>query len=119
MSKGWIGVDLDSTLATYTTWKGIDDIGAPIPKMLRRVKIWLKEGIDVRIFTARVWSDGSSESNRNALAAAFAIEKWCVEHIGQRLPITNSKDYDMLELWDDRAVQIIPNTGERADEADC
>ncbi len=31
------------------------------------------------------------------------------------LEITNSKDLAMLELWDDRCVQLIPNTGRRAD----
>jgi hypothetical protein len=27
------------------------------------------------------------------------------------LPITNVKDYGMYELWDDRAKQVVPNTG--------
>jgi hypothetical protein len=27
---GWIGVDLDGTLAHYDGWKGIDHIGEPI-----------------------------------------------------------------------------------------
>ena len=27
------------------------------------------------------------------------------------LEITNAKDMDMIELWDDRCVQVIPNTG--------
>jgi hypothetical protein len=27
------------------------------------------------------------------------------------LEVTNAKDMDMIELWDDRAVQVIPNTG--------
>jgi len=29
--------------------------------------------------------------------------------------ITHAKDHKMIELWDDRVVQVIPNTGERAD----
>lgn len=48
---GWIGVDLDGTLAEYTGWHGPGHIGPPIPKMLDRVKNWLAEGVDVRIFT--------------------------------------------------------------------
>ena len=28
------------------------------------------------------------------------------------LEITNVKDYDMIRLYDDRAVQVIANTGE-------
>ncbi len=43
------------------------------------------------------------------------IQAWCLEHVGEVLPVTPAKDYDMVELWDDRAVQVIPNTGERAD----
>lgn len=47
MNGGWIGVDLDGTLAEYHGW---DDgrIGAPIPKMVQRVKQWLAEGKEVR-----------------------------------------------------------------------
>jgi hypothetical protein len=43
------------------------------------------------------------------------IEAWCVEHIGVVLPVTNVKDFGMIELWDDRAVQVVPNTGQRVD----
>ena len=43
------------------------------------------------------------------------IQAWCLEHVGEVLPVTPAKDYDRVELWDDRAVQVIPNTGERAD----
>ena len=42
--NGWIGVDLDGTLAHYEGWKGIEHIGAPVPAMLERVKNWLAEG---------------------------------------------------------------------------
>jgi hypothetical protein len=39
------------------------------------------------------------------------IEQWCERHIGQVLPVTNRKDYGLIEFWDDRCVQVIPNTG--------
>ena len=106
--SGWIGVDLDGTLAEYGGWKGADHIGSPIPLMVERVKAWLANGIEVRIFTARVWGD-----DRDGVAAI--IQDWCEQHIGQRLAVTCTKDYGMVELWDDRAVQVIPNTGRRAD----
>jgi hypothetical protein len=106
--SGWIGVDLDGTLAEYHGWaEGM--IGKPIPKMLQRVKYWLLAGKDVRIFTARVSHPVVREK------AKALIEQWCVIHIGKILPITCRKDFEMIELWDDRCVQIIPNTGERAD----
>jgi hypothetical protein len=40
-----------------------------------------------------------------------AIKAWCLENIGIELPVTCSKDKDMLELWDDRAVTVEHNTG--------
>ena len=106
--SGWIGVDLDGTLAEYGGWQGADHIGKPIPKMVERVKAWLTKGVEVRIFTARVAVP--------APGIVRVIEDWCVEHIGVALAVTATKDYGMVELWDDRCVQVVPNTGERADK---
>ena len=102
MSKGWIGVDLDCTLAHYEGW---DDgrIGKPIPKMVARVKDWLSKGHKVKIMTARV-------AYRNE-AQEVLIQDWCEEHIGERLPVTCMKDFSMIELWDDRAIRVEKNTG--------
>lgn len=112
MSDGWIAVDLDGTLAVYDHWRGPSHIGEPIPAMVERVKRWLEEGRDVRIFTARVTSDGTIAGAVVASKARRAIRRWCALHIGRELPITNVKDSQMLELWDDRAVQVVTNTGE-------
>lgn len=112
MSKGWIGVDLDGTLAEYHGWKGETHIGPPILVMLARVKRWLEDGHEVRIFTARV---GNVERDED-FAVRTAIGSWCMTHLGRELPITAVKDYAMIELWDDRVVQVIPNTGLRVDE---
>jgi len=109
--RGWIGVDLDGTLAHYDGWKGITHVGDPIPKMCARVKCWLAEGKEVRIFTARV-TEGLD--GRDVEQARHAVEAWCEIHLGQKLPVTNVKDFGMIELWDDRAVQVIINTGEPA-----
>lgn len=98
----WIGVDLDGTLAFYDEWRGIEHIGEPIPAMVRRVKYWIANNQEVRIFTARVYQTPESIPH---------IEQWCLTHIGQILPVTNVKDFDMLELWDDRAVSVVTNTG--------
>lgn len=112
--KGWIGVDLDGTLAHYDGWKGIGHIGTPIPKMLERVKQWLAEGKDVRIFTARI-----SRTGLDGELARQRIQQWCVAHIGHLMPITCAKDFGMIELWDDRAVQVVPNTGETIEKVAC
>ena len=108
MSRGWHGVDLDGTLAEYNGWKGMEHIGEPIPKMLERVKKWIEGGEQVKIFTARV-------SVPYPEPIIKVIEDWCVKHIGQKLEVTNKKDFSMWDCWDDRAVQIIKNTGERVD----
>ncbi len=99
---GWIGVDLDGTLAHYESWKGTDQIGEPVPAMLARVHKWIEQGKEVRIFTARA----------SVSEALPYIENWCQIHVGRTLPITNVKDFGMIELWDDRAVRVAMNTGE-------
>jgi hypothetical protein len=109
--NGWIGVDLDGTLAQYDKWVSPDHIGEPIVVMVDRVKGWLAAGLDVRIFTARVSHDGTYQRLLEARVARSSIENWCEQHFGRVLPITNVKDYAMLELWDDRAVQVEVNTG--------
>ena len=101
----WIGVDLDGTLAQYGGWKGSDTIGEPVPLMKARVMKWLNEGAEVRIFTARA-----------AIPEQVApVEAWCKRHLGVVLTVTNVKDFGMVELWDDRAVGVVANTGRRAD----
>ncbi len=102
-SIGWIGVDFDGTLAEYHGW--VPELGAPVPAMVARVKAWRAEGVPVRIVTARVASEDHCADQ------ILLIEAWCREHIGEVLPITATKDPAMLELWDDRAVTVEPNTG--------
>jgi hypothetical protein len=99
----------------YTEWRGPDIIGPPIPWMLKRVQRWLEEGQDVRIFTARVSESHPDEERR---VAQEAIEHWCEHHLGRLLLVTYKKDAYMIEFWDDRAIQVIPNTGARADGKD-
>ena len=111
-SACWIGVDLDGTLAVDHGYESIFKIGEPVPAMVARVKVWLAKGIEVRVVTARV---GPGNSLTTLSVARLVIRAWCFKHIGQQLPVTASKDFNMLELWDDRAVRVIANTGIRAD----
>ena len=90
---------------------GPEHIGKPIPRMVERVKGWLAAGRDIRIFTARVGPQPGDEADRSRVA----ITAWCIEHLGRPLPVTATKDYQMIELWDDRCVQLITNTGMRVD----
>jgi hypothetical protein len=113
MSQGWIGVDFDGTLVTYNGWVSGKTVGEPIWPMIERVKRWLAEGKEVRIFTARIYYGAADDSTRYAecLDAHAMIQQWCATYLGRVLPITCVKDYNMIELWDDRAVQVERNTG--------
>lgn len=104
---GWIGVDFDGTLARYDSWEkdGVS-LGTPIPLMLERVKRWLAKGVEVRILTARV-----AGNSRNRFKDRHLIEEWCQRHIGKALVVTAEKDFNMIALWDDRAVSVQPNEG--------
>ena len=103
MQSGWIGVDLDGTLAQYGGWVGPEHIGEPIEPMVERIRHWLSHGIEVRIFTARAWRATATEIS--------IIQDWAEKHIGHRLAVTCEKDYGMVELWDDRAVPASGSLG--------
>lgn len=70
--------------------------------VMEKILNWL--GRDVRIFTARVSGCDRAEVERH-------INRWCWKYLGQPLPITCTKDFNMIELWDDRCVQVVPNSG--------
>jgi hypothetical protein len=106
--ESWIGVDLDGTLAKHTEWKGSKHIGEPIPLMVARVRRWLNDGKNVKIFTAR--ADDEVSVN--------AIKAWLKEHDLPDLEITNLKDRHMTKMWDDRAVAVEKNTGEVKEHLD-
>jgi hypothetical protein len=69
--------------------------------MMRRVQAWLAKGVRIKILTARA-------GNEEGLAAT---KKWLAENGLPDLEVTDKKDFDMIELWDDRAIQVIHNTG--------
>lgn len=94
---GWIGVGFDGTLAEYHGYTPV--LGKPIPAMVVRVRKWIENGHEVRIFTARPKVEWS------------LISRWCLVHIGHSLQCTNEKTYQMEVLFDDRVVQVEGNTG--------
>lgn len=98
----WIGVDLDGTLARDLGSGRGDEIGSPIEPMLMRVKRWIAEGRTVKIFTARASSPRQ----------VAAIRAWLASVGLPDLEVTNVKDQRMIELWDDRCVQVTTNLGE-------
>jgi len=99
--SGYIAVDLDKTLAKYSDGDDIRQIGKPIKPMLDRIKAGIAEGKKFKIFTAR--------------AASYEqiplVELWLKENGLDGLEVTNKKTPDIVEIWDDRARQVEPNTG--------
>lgn len=114
----WVGTDFDGTLANFDCDWASDyrAVGAPIPAMVTRVKRWLLEGEDVRIFTARLDCYHPKYFNLMEWEVKKPIEKWCKEHLGVVLPITNRKDHHMRRLYDDRAHRVELNTGRITEE---
>jgi hypothetical protein len=99
----WIGVDLDGTLAHYESGQ-YPEIGKPLEPMVNRILGWLEDGEEVRIMTARA-AHGKEDIERVAV--------WLKDVAGlPALRVTCEKDQDMEVLWDDRAIQVKPNTGE-------
>jgi hypothetical protein len=100
--RGWIGFDLDGTLAYYDEWRGGDHVGEPIKPMMELLKKTIEEDkYDVRIFTARA-----------CVPEQIApVKQWLLKHGLPDLEVTNIKDYDLIFFYDDRCVQVIPNEG--------
>lgn len=122
---GWYGFDLDGTLAKYDKWRGIDHIGEPVRPMTDLITKMHREGKVVKILTARVaphkLEDGTigesyitvphGEKGATRTYASQYIRDWCHFNLGFVPEITHEKDHLMIELYDDRVKQVIPNTG--------
>ena len=130
--KGWYGFGLDGTLAKYDGWKGIDSIGDPVAPMVKLIRRMHDEGKVVKIMTARVAPKETPETKPNpymagnwrvqepdvqtwALKGEWTplefIQEWCYRVLGFVPEVVCQKDHLMLELYDDRVKQVIPNEG--------
>ena len=123
--KGWYGFDLDGTLAVYDKWKGIDHIGEPVKPMVDLIRKMHDEGKVVKILTARIaphkLEDGTvgesyitvpdGEGGVTRTYAHQFINDWCHFNLGFIPEIVYQKDHLMLELYDDRVKQVVPNEG--------
>ncbi len=101
LPSAWTGVDLDGTLAYWDSGSSIERIGDPIPNMLDLVKKMIKNGIRIKIFTAR-----ATDPDQLPI-----IRKWLKKNGLGELEITSVKDYYMQRLYDDRCIQVERNTG--------
>ncbi len=110
-SDKWYGFDLDGTIADNSAHTfGMGKIGRPVKPMCDLMKRLHEEGRRVKIFTARLSDVGSDPARQEAVKEH--IWKWCDDALGFRPEITDRKDYKMECLYDDRAKQVVRNTGE-------
>lgn len=124
--NGNILVDMDGTLFEYHGWTKWNEFGPPIPKMVERVLVWIAEGKDVRIFTARMPLPQDEMKDQvcyktgemfNGVMMKKAIADHCENTFGHRLRSQCFKDLNTIEIWDDRAVGVVANTGETLADA--
>lgn len=113
--KGYHAFDLDGTLAKYDGWKGWQHIGEPVKRMVDLAKKFHANGEEVRIITARLSpasvppgtkpGEGTLEDDRRV------ITEWCKKHLGFVPSMSCEKDALMIDMYDDRCKQVIPNEG--------
>ena len=92
--KGWIGVDLDNSLAEQPEPFKPLIIGKPIAQMVKRVKCAIEDGVEIKVFTARLADEILKDKIK------LLIRVWTLEHIGVPLEATNEKDPGLYEIWD-------------------
>ena len=136
--KGWYGFDLDGTLAKYGKWEGIDHIGEPVKPMVDLIRKMHDGGKVVKILTVRIAPRSNIEIRPNPYptdqavydaigrdneeryryiyqaskwTASEFVSDWCLKNLGFLPEITHEKDHLMLELYDDRVKQVVPNEG--------
>lgn len=125
IGEGWIGFDLDGTLAKYDGWHGIDHIGEPVKPMVELIQKLHYQGRRVKILTARIaprsLEDGTvgeqyitvpnGDGGACRQYASQYIRDWCHFNLGFVPEIVYAKDHLMIDLYDDRVKQVEPNTG--------
>ena len=98
-------IDLDGTTAMYSGWKGKKTpIGAPIPKMVEKIKGFLAAGDKVVIFTARAKTSTDVQE----------VKKWLKDNDLPDFEVTNVKRPEFSDIIDDKAIEVVANTGETA-----
>lgn len=108
----YIAIDFDKTLAFYEDYEGPGIVGKPIAEMVRKVKEEMAKGTVFCIFTARVNpGDAGPEESLDSTIAFMAIAEWSKKVFGELLAITHEKSPHFDEIWDDRARQVLDNTG--------
>lgn len=99
--EGWVGFDLDGTLAESEDDFDPNSVGKPIKSMVELAQGLMNEGVKVKIVTARA-------ADRSKI---HVVEDWAAENFVGDVEVTNEKDPGMRCLFDDRVVQVAKNKG--------
>lgn len=118
-SKEWIAIDLDRTLVRYDEWVSIFTIGEPLQPMVDLVKMFLRQGKRVKIFTSRVAGFQYTNTKLDRISGKHVtraeivkpIHGLCMELFGTRLEVTAEKDENCVAIYDDIAIRVERNTG--------
>jgi len=92
MNQYWVGFDFDGTLVEFPA-PG-EPHGRDIPTMVNLLRLFLDNGIQVKIFSARA---------RNPVSKSI-VQFWLDSRGLQNVPITDTKDFFMAALFDDLAI---------------
>jgi hypothetical protein len=83
----------------------IKDAGEPIRARMKTVMGWIKNFIQCNNLSL------NEDQRRKMQAFGEFLDSTTKEHIGTELDVTCKKHIEFIEFWDDRAIQVIPNTG--------
>lgn len=108
--KAWWGFDIDKTAFTDEGGTRGGVIGEPIMPIIRRIKWFLRVGRKVSIVTARV-HPSESDRDEQIMTVRGALVKALGQDRANMIDIRSDKDRHMIDLYDDRAKQVIPNKG--------
>ncbi len=107
----WVGVDLDGTLAIRSPERYTGEIGDVIPPIRDLIFDYINDGLEVKIFTARVAQE-CSVTGRSINQIKELIQDWLQANNLPRLEITCIKDRHCILIYDDKAITVTENTGE-------
>jgi len=94
----WVGFDFDGTLAD----KSIE----PVPRIVQKLHYYLQHGILCKVVTAR-----ADKTRPDYIQKITEVYKFLFDNGFPPIEVTNSKDHEMVALYDDRAISVKSNLG--------
>lgn len=111
----WVGFDLDGTLCEWVRWTKWDTFGKVLVPMKTILLEHLATGDECKIFTARVAYPRDICYVTGEEFTSSMMESRIQDHLMKdglpRLACTAIKDHRLRIFYDDRAIQVILNTG--------